>query len=328
MMKYSKLRHVIIIVASLLVILLAACANPVGSTEQRTNDSTTSNAPAEDASNDLDNDPVADPLADPLDDPDPQGDAAGEPDDPADEPADAADDTDDADDQEDAPTEAPAVDPVDEPAEDPADDSGPADESGAIQPDSPYYSTNEDGSVSFTQEGLTATGGNSEEFVVAEDGSISIQGNGGRRAYAGSISLSSYRLSIDNARLVDAQGQSSRGWAIVVHGSLTEADEFEGYTVQFDLGRNQQVEIRQWIAGVEEPAHHVQPTAALGLNLRDPMDVELLIEGDRFTLTVNGQTVFDDVQLQRPGRSSGFVGLSAEATTNVEIDALRVLPLP
>ena len=307
-MKYSKLRHVIIIVASLLVILLAACANPVGSTEQRTNDSTTSNAPAEDASSDLDNDPLADPLADPLDDPDPQGDAAGEPDDPADEPVDEPDD--------------PTDDSVDEPADDPADDSG------AIQPDSPYYSTNEDGSVSFTQEGLTATGGNSEEFVVAEDGSISIQGNGGRRAYAGSISLSSYRLSIDNARLVDAQGQSSRGWAIVVHGSLTEADEFEGYTVQFDLGRNQQVEIRQWIAGVEEPAHHVQPTAALGLNLRDPMDVELLIEGDRFTLTVNGQTVFDDVQLQRPGRSSGFVGLSAEATTNVEIDALRVLPLP
>ncbi|TVR02420.1 MAG: hypothetical protein EA403_08930 [Spirochaetaceae bacterium] len=206
--------------------------------------------------------------------------------------------------------------------EEPSDDEAEGDDEPVLE--SLYVIVNSDGSVSYTQEGLIAGGQNAESFQVQGDGSIDIVGSGERRAYARGFTGSVYRVLIDNARIVSTAGQSARGWAVIVHGGLNAEGNLEGYAVQIDPGLNNSFAIRRWVDGREQSAQWVSLAESFGINLMEPMDLVIDMNHDRLTLVVNDTLVYDAVTLEQPGRTEGFIGLRAWASTNVEIDALRV----
>ncbi len=288
MMNTRTFRIVVLSIFAILSLLIASCANPMGPSDTGGSDTT----PATDS---------APPPSTPPAEEDGSEVALPEPDETV------SDDPIIGDSE------------VEEPVhEEPADD----DEEPVLEHS--FVMVNSDGSVSYTQEGLVAGGQNTESFKVQDDGSIDIVGSGERRAYAGGFTGSVYRVLIDNARIVQSPGHSTRGWAVIVHGGLNEDGNLEGYAVQIDPGLNNSFAIRRWVDGREQSARWIEPAANFGINLMEPMDLIIDMHHDRLTLVVNDTLVYDAVALEQPGRTEGFVGLRAWASTTVEIDGLRV----
>lgn len=191
---------------------------------------------------------------------------------------------------------------------------------------------NPDGSVSFTEEGYNYAAGGGNISVDPEDYSITFSGSGERRLYMNMPGVTSARLEIRDAHMTQGNG-----WGVFFHGSeQTQGTSFSGYTLQFDPGLGNRIVVRQWVNGGERAPFISVEAATLGIDLYQPKNVFLQVDGPALLVQVEHPpgspplTVIEESDItSMPGvtgaaRSEGFMGLRNWSSTDLTIGEIKL----
>lgn len=187
-----------------------------------------------------------------------------------------------------------------------------------------------DGGITFNPEGYDPAAGGNNITVDPDDGSITFSNAGERRLYMDTPEVTHGRL-----ELTDAGMTTGNGWGIYVHGALDGANRYSGYTIQFDPGLGNRIVVRQWRTNTEYNAFLNVSAADLGIDLFQPMDVTVTVNGGALLLEVtqagNGTVeVFNETDITAianfPGdaRTSGFMGFRAWSGTDLTVGGVKL----
>jgi hypothetical protein len=187
-----------------------------------------------------------------------------------------------------------------------------------------------DGGITFNPEGYDPAAGGNNIDVDPDDGSVTFSNAGERRLYMDTPEVTHGRL-----ELTDAGMTTGNGWGIYVHGALDGSNRYSGYTIQFDPGLGNRIVVRQWRTNTEYNAFLNVGADGLGIDLYQPMDVTVTVNGGTLLVEVTQAgtgtvEVFNETDITAianfPGdaRTSGFMGFRAWSGTDLTVGGVKL----